>query len=386
MVGRVEGALDRVEDGDPVIVDGEYGLLHARPSEEVLKVYEERVESLKRRRERYRAARAEPAVTKDGVRVGLFLNAGLLVELTQLDETGAEGIGLFRTEFQFMVSDALPRLDAQIALYRRALDAAGDRPVVFRTLDLGGDKVVSFTAPVREANPALGWRGLRMGLDRPGLTHYQLRALVRAAAGRTLNVLFPMIADPSELAAARGILDREIAHARRFGHPLPAEVNVGFMMETPAAAFDPGPVLALADFVAVGANDLMQYFFAADRQNARVANRYDVLSRGPLKLLRSIAQACEAAGKPASVCGEIAGRPLEACVLASLGFRRLSMAPGSVGPVKTALCGLDSQRLGAWLADHLDGSSGPSESGGLRAALLQARKSAGLPDDAVDNS
>jgi len=387
MVGRVEGALDRVEDGDRVIVDGEFGLLHVRPSEDVLKAYEERVDSLQKRRESYRQARDEPAVTRDGTRVELMMNAGLLVELGQLEDSGAEGIGLFRTEFQFMVSDALPRLDKQIELYRAVLDHADGKPVVFRTLDLGGDKVAPFTAPIREPNPALGWRALRMGLDRPGLTHYQLRALIRAAAGRHLNVLFPMIADPAELAAAREILEKELRFAERFGHAPPSSVSVGLMMETPAAAFDPEPLLALADFVSVGANDLMQYYFAADRQNARVAQRYDVLSPGPLRLLRSIAQACDAAGKPVSVCGEIAGRPLEACVLTALGFRKLSMAAGSIGPVKRALRHLDSQALGAWLADQLDGRSGLERDGGLRAALLQARKDIGVPkDDGVDNS
>jgi len=386
MVGRVEGALDRVEEGDVVIVDGEFGLFHVRPSEEVLAAYKERLDSLLQRRESYRRVRDDPAVTKDGVRVELMMNAGLLVELSQLEDSGAEGIGLFRTEFQFMVSDALPRLDKQVELYRAVLDHAGDKPVVFRTLDLGGDKVVSFTAPIREANPALGWRALRMGLDRPGLTQYQMRALIRASGGRPLNILLPMIADPGELVAARAILDKELAYADRFGHEAPSSVRVGLMMETPAAAFDPEPMLALADFVSVGANDLMQYFFAADRQNARVAHRYDVLSPGPLRLFRDIARACDAAGRPVNVCGEIAGRPLEACVLTALGYRRLSMAAGSVGPVKRALLGLDSGLLGAWLAERLDSRPRLEEAGGLRAALLQARKDAGLPDDAVDNS
>nr|WP_233205256.1 phosphoenolpyruvate--protein phosphotransferase [Alkalicaulis satelles] len=379
MVGQVEGALDRVETGDPVIVDGEFGLLHARPSEEVRAAYDERIESLAARRRVYAGLRDAPAMTRDGVRVALTANAGLLVELMRLEESGAEGIGLFRTEFQFMVSDTLPGLKAQIDLYAAALDAAGDRPVVFRTLDLGSDKVVPYTRALREPNPALGWRGLRMGLDRPGLTRYQLRALVRAASGRALNVLFPMITEPREFEQARAMLDIELRHAERHGHTPPASVRVGFMLETPALAFAPGPCLDLADFVSVGANDLMQYFFAADRQNPRVAGRYDPVSAPALGLLRTVREACDRAGKPVNVCGELAGRPLEACVLAALGYRALSMAAGSIGPVKRALGGLDAARLSSWL-DEAIARQRPD----LRKALLAAGENAGLPKEAVD--
>lgn len=383
MVGRVEGALDRVEDGDPIILDGEFGLLHVRPSQEVSEAYDERLKTLAKRYRTYARQREEPAVTKDGQRVELHLNAGLLVELTSLADTGAEGIGLFRTEFQFMVADTLPRLSAQEELYRAAYEAAGDKPVVFRTLDLGGDKVTPFTPATREPNPALGWRALRMGLDRPGLTRYQLRALVRAAAGRDLRVLFPMVTDVSELAAVRAILNQELAHAARHGHEQPRSVQAGIMLETPAIAFSPDACLRIADFVAVGANDLMQYFFAADRQNPRVADRYDFISPSSLRLLQSVRQACARHDKPVSVCGEIAGRPLEACVLTALGYRRLSMAASALGPVKRAIRGMDCERLGAWLASVLDEAETGEETP-LRQRLIEAGDSAGLPVEAVD--
>ncbi|WBQ12298.1 phosphoenolpyruvate--protein phosphotransferase [Hyphomonadaceae bacterium BL14] len=379
MVGQIEGALDRVEDGDAVIVDGEFGLLHARPSDEVRDAYDERIAGLAERRRVYAGLRGAPAMTKDGTRIVLSANAGLLVELMRLEESGAEGIGLFRTEFQFMVSDTLPRLQAQIDLYAAALDAAGDRPVVFRTLDLGGDKVAPYTRATREANPALGWRGLRMGLDRPGLTRYQLRALVHAASGRALNVLFPLITDPREFTEASDMLQQELRHAERHGHVPPSSVRIGFMLETPAIAFAPQACLAMADFVSVGANDLMQYFFAADRQNPRVAGRYDPISTPALALFKSVREACDAAGKPVNVCGELAGRPLEACVLAGLGYRSLSMAGGMIGPVKRALAGLDGARLGAWLDEAIAGGR-PD----LRRALLAAGENAGLPRELVD--
>jgi phosphotransferase system enzyme I (PtsP) len=379
MVGQIEGALDRVEDGDAVIVDGEFGLLHARPSDEVREAYDERIAGLAERRRVYADLRDAPAMTRDGARIVLSANAGLLVELMRLEETGAEGIGLFRTEFQFMVSDTLPRLQAQIDLYAAALNAAGGRPVVFRTLDLGGDKVAPYTRATREANPALGWRGLRMGLDRPGLTRYQLRALVHAASGRALNVLFPLITDPREFSDASAMLHQELRHAERHGHVPPSSVRIGFMLETPAIAFAPQACLAMADFVSVGANDLMQYFFAADRQNPRVAGRYDPISAPALALLKSVREACDAAGKPVNVCGELAGRPLEACVLTGLGYRSLSMAGGMIGPVKRALAGLDAARLSAWLDESI--AQGRPD---LRRALLIEGENAGLPRELVD--
>jgi len=385
MVGRVEGALDRIEDGDPVILDAEFGLLHVRPAEDVRQAYDERIEGLAERRRVYAGQRDAPALTRDGQQLSLNANAGLLVELARLEESGADGVGLFRTEFQFMVSDTLPRLSAQIELYRTVLEAAGERPVIFRTLDLGGDKVTPFAPSMREPNPALGWRGLRMGLDRPALTRYQLRALVRAACGRDLNVLFPMIAEPGELAAGKAMLERELEHAARHGHEPPRSVKVGMMLETPAAAFSPDACLRIADFVSVGANDLMQYFFAADRQNPRVADRYDPISAPALALLKSIREACGRLGKPVAICGEMAGRPLEACVLAGLGYRTLSMSAGSIGPVKRALARCDAARLSEWLDRALEEGDRPGEPP-LREKLLAAGEKAGLSDELVDKN
>lgn len=385
MVGRMEAALDRIEDGDPLIIDGQFGLLHARPSKEVRTVYEERIESQAQRARAYRDIRDEPALTQDGARIHLMMNAGLLVEMSRLAECGAEGVGLFRTEFQFMVSDTLPRLQAQTELYRSVFEAAGDKPVIFRTLDLGGDKVTPYTPSMREPNPALGWRALRMGLDRPGLLRYQLRALVRAGEGRVLNVLFPMVAQPSEFAAAQEVLRQELAYAERHGRAVPAAVRTGFMLETPAIAFSPDACLDLADFVSLGANDLMQYFFAADRQNPRVSERYDVVSASSLALFKSIQAASERHGKPINICGEIAGRPLEACVLAALGFRSLSMAPGSIAPVKQALAGCDLNKLAGWLDAAIEQGDRPGQAS-MRERLLDAGEKAGMTREYVDNS
>jgi phosphotransferase system enzyme I (PtsP) len=383
MVGRVEGALDRIEDGDPVILDAEFGLLHARPTADVAETYDERIESLAARRRAYADLSAAPATTKDGVRMHLSMNAGLLVELSHLEDSGAEGVGLFRTEFQFMVADTLPRLQAQCELYNAVFEAAGDRPVVFRTLDLGGDKVTPYTPSMREANPALGWRALRMGLDRPGLTRYQLRALVRAGRDRDLNVLFPLVTCPSELARAKDMLEHELEYAQAHGHDRPSSVRLGFMLETPAIAFSPDACLEMADFVSLGANDLMQYFFAADRQNPKVSERYDPISTPSLKMFKQVREACDRHGKPINVCGELAGRPMEACVLAALGYRTLSMAAGSIGPVKRALSGCDLSKLGAFL-EHAMAEGDDPRGPGLRALLIDAGEKSGLPPECVD--
>lgn len=378
MVGRLEGALDRAEDGDSVIVDGEFGLLHIRPPDDVVETYVARMQALSERRIAYAELRG-PAVTLDGRQVGLHMNAGLLIELMALDELGADGVGLFRTEFQFMVADTLPRLSAQANVYRSVLDAAGDKPVIFRTLDLGGDKVAPFAPSTVEPNPALGWRAIRMGLDRPGLLRYQLRALILAAAGRPLQVMFPMIAAPWEMRAARAMLDRELRYAERAGHDMPSEVHVGIMLETPGMAWALQHVIAEVDFVSVGANDLMQYFYAADRQNARVSDRYDVLSPPALDLLKSVQETCARHDKPVSVCGEIAAKPLEASVLIGLGYQSLSMAAGNIGPIKKLVSGLDAARLGTWLAEH---RHSPVDS--LRPLLVEAGENVGLPSEAVE--
>jgi len=381
LVGQVEGALDRLETGDAVILDGEFGLLHIRPSDEVREAYSDRAKTISRRAAAFAKLKDAPSITADGVPFELHLNAGLLVELKRLEETGAAGIGLFRTEFQFMVSDTLPSVSEQYVLYKSVVDACGDRPAVFRTLDLGGDKVTASGPAQREPNPALGWRAIRMGLDRPGLLRLQLRALIQAADGKELDVLFPMIAAPWEFFAARDMLETEIRRAGKYGHKRPKTWRAGLMLETPGMAFAIDEALPRVDFVAVGANDLMQYFFAADRLNARVSNRYDILSPAALRLFRSVQKSCAAHNVPVSVCGETASRPLEAAVLLALGFTKLSMAASSVAPVRTLLNGLEAEKLGAWLACRLDK---PGRT--LRDELVKAGYSAGLPPDSVDNS
>jgi phosphotransferase system enzyme I (PtsP) len=347
LVGRAEGILDLIETGDPVLIDGEDGIVHIRPLPTVVDGFNLRMNVKGELTRAYDALKMRPAVTLDGQAISLQLNAGLLVDLPQLDQAGADGIGLFRTEFQFMVSDFMPNLKEQTALYRQSIEAGGTRPVTFRTLDLGGDKILPYIDPVPEENPAIGWRAIRIALDRPGLMRYQLRALVAAGAGRHLRVMFPMVTTVDEMIEARALFDREIERASTLGLELPAKVEVGVMLETPSLAWQVSAVCDHADFVSVGANDLMQFFFAADRDNARVSDRYDPLHPAALSILKFIAGQCARNNTPVSICGEIAGRPVEAVTLAALGYRTLSMSVTGIGPVKAALLALDAAALRA---------------------------------------
>jgi phosphotransferase system enzyme I (PtsP) len=340
-VGRLAGLRDKVSEGDIVIVDAETAEAYLRPRPDVVKALKARLDVRLQRRAEFARLRDRPAITQDGAKIQLLMNAGLDVDLDMLSDAGAEGIGLFRTEFQFMVAEEMPRLTAQTALYSRVMDAAGGLPVTFRTLDLGGDKVLPYMEAEREDNPALGWRAVRMGLDRPALLRLQLRALIAASQGRPLKIMFPLVASVDEFRAARALVDQEVAWAHRRGRPEPARLDVGAMIEAPSVIWHLDALLPMTDFVSVGTNDLMQYLFAADRGNPRVSERYDFLSPPALRALEMIQKACAETGTPVSVCGEMAGRPLEAFALVALGFEALSMPPAGIGPVKQMVLSCD---------------------------------------------
>ncbi|WP_233720747.1 phosphoenolpyruvate--protein phosphotransferase [Jiella avicenniae] len=366
VAGQVKGVVSMSENGDPIVVDGESGDVHLRPPPEVHELFADKLRFRAERQQRYRSLRAVPAKTRDGAAIGLQMNAGLLVDLPQLDESGAEGIGLFRTELQFMVASTMPRAGDQERLYRAVIEAAGDKPVTFRTLDVGGDKLLPYLAHGPEQNPALGYRAMRLALDRPGLLRTQLRALLKAASGRKVKIMFPMITDLAEIDAARSLIDRELRHLERFGHEPPKDLQLGAMLEVPSLLYQLDPLMGMLDFVSIGSNDLFQFFFAVDRGNANVATRYDDLSVPFLRALRDVALSGERHGVPVSLCGEMAGRPLSAMALIGLGFRSISMAPPSIGPVKAMLLELDAQKLRAELAALLDD---PGEAGSARSFL-----------------
>ncbi|MDE9451722.1 phosphoenolpyruvate--protein phosphotransferase [Aliiroseovarius sp. Z3] len=321
-------------NGDHILVDGENGIVHLRPEETVVTAFRDKMAMEAAQQERYRSLRDKPAMGLCGTEVQLHMNAGLMADLPSLENSGAAGVGLFRTELQFLTVDRVPRRGDLAATYARVLDAAKGKRVVFRTLDIGSDKVLPYMNPLDEPNPALGWRAIRVGLDKPGVMRMQLQALIRAAAGRNLSVMFPFIAQTDEFRDAREMVLAEIERERALGHILPEKIEIGAMLETPSMVFAPQQFFEMADFISVGGNDLKQFFFAADRENERVRRRYDTLNVSFLNLIEEIVTRCDAARTPLSFCGEDAGRPIEAVCFAALGMRHLSMRPASIGPVK----------------------------------------------------
>lgn len=350
VVGRCVEAMRLIEPLDPIVVDGDHGNVFVRPSEDVIETITKAIQVQVGQRKVYAEEARLPAVTRDGAAVSLMLNAGLLSDMPHLDAVGADGIGLYRTEIPFMVRSEYPSVATQTDLYARVIDLAEGRPVVFRTLDVGGDKRLPYFAEIDEDNPALGWRAIRIGLDRPAMLRQQLRALIQGAAGRPFGVMFPMVSEVTELDAARALFDREVARATAQGAPVSDEITVGVMLEVPSLLWQLDQVLRAADFVSVGSNDLMQYLYAADRTNTRVAQRFDTLSPGLIAALAEAAARCNAAGRRISLCGEMASRPIEAMTLLGLGFRTLSMPATSIGAVRTMVRSLDLGDFSRWLS------------------------------------
>jgi phosphotransferase system enzyme I (PtsP) len=341
LVIHAERIKSEALNGDPILVDGDQGIVHLRPEETVTRAFRDKIAMQAEAQARYASLKGLPAQSKCGTVTALHMNAGLMADLPSLEGSGAEGVGLFRTELQFLVRSQMPKRSELAAIYARVMDAAQGRRVAFRTLDIGSDKVLPYMKPQDEPNPAMGWRAIRVGLDKPGVLRMQLQALIRAAQGRKLTVMFPFIAQPDEFTTARAHLMRELAREAALGHVVPESIELGAMLETPSLAFAPDGFFKMVDFISIGGNDLKQFFFAADRENELVRRRYDTLNSGFLQFLDHIVQRCTKAGTPLSFCGEDAGRPVEALCLAAMGLRMLSMRPASVGPIKSLLRRVD---------------------------------------------
>ncbi len=338
-------------NGDHIMVDGDQGIVHLRPDDTVVAAFRDKIAMQAEAQERYASIRDLPATTLCGKTIDLHMNAGLMADLPSLESSGAEGVGLFRTELQFLVRNQMPKRSELSALYTRVLDAARGKRVVFRTLDIGSDKVLPYMKPNDEPNPALGWRAIRVGLDKPGVLRMQLQALIRAANGRPLAIMFPFIAQYEEYAAAKAELDKALTREKKLGHPIPEKVEVGTMLETPSLAFATRSFYDEVEFLSIGGNDLKQFFFAADRENERVRRRYDTLNVSFLSFLERIVERCETSNTALSFCGEDAGRPIEALCLTAIGLRSLSMRPASIGPVKSLLRRTDLDALRKVIAD-----------------------------------
>ncbi len=377
-IGQARGIVDQAEAGDDIMIDGDLGEVHVRPTPEIIEAFADKVRFRATRQKLYQELRDIPAVTRDGERIALSINAGLMVDLPHLEQSGADGIGLFRTELEFMISSSFPRRERQTEIYSQIFAATGDLPVTFRSLDIGGDKLLPYLRHADEPNPAIGWRSIRIGLDRPVLLRTQFRALLRASAGKDLRIMIPMVSDVSEFERAREIFERERnAHAAR-RHAQPRSIKFGAMIEVPALLWQLDALFDTADFVSVGSNDLLQFLFAADRGNQRVSERFDPISLPVMKVLRDIVETANAHDVPVTLCGELAGSTIGAMALIGLGYRSLSVAPANVGPVKAMILSLDMARTSQFFTSMLD-----AETRDVRAAIedFAARNGVNLAGD-----
>ncbi len=343
VLGRVKDVRRLIADGDPLLMDVTQAAVFVRPNPAMDEAFETKLAISQKRRATFAALKSEPPISKDGTRVTLMINAGLRDDMAALDTTGADGIGLFRTEFQFLVSATMPQRERQLRLYKDVIDAAGNKPVVFRTVDIGGDKALPYLRHDGddEENPAMGWRAIRIALERDGLMKAQARALLEAAAGKTLNVMFPMVSEPWEFDQARAIFEAQRDFLVSRGKRVPSAIRYGAMLEVPALAECLDILLPNLQFISIGTNDLTQFLFAADRAHPKLAERYDWLSPAILRFLARVVKECDAANVPVTVCGEMGGRSLEAMALLGLGIKQLSITPAAVGPVKAMIRSLD---------------------------------------------
>ena len=374
-VGQAENIVSMSESGDDIIVDGSANTVHLRPAPDMVQVYVDKVRLNAKRRAHYLELKDRPSVTRDGVEVQLYHNSGLVADLPMLQDTGAAGVGLFRTELQFMIASHLPRLEEQVELYSEAIRLSEGKPIVFRLLDIGGDKVIPYLRSEAEENPAMGFRSLRLALDRQGLLRIQIRALLRAANGGPMRILVPMVTDAWEFRKAREVVMLEVERLKHEGRPVPSELKLGAMIEVPSLLWELDQVLPDADFVSIGSNDLVMFLTAADRGNKRVAKSYDPIALPRMRALKHIVDMARRYNVPLTMCGELAGRTVEALALLSIGMTRLSMSPPSIGPIKEMILGLELEPVRKSVSMALlEGASGVD----IRALLLEWADRQGL--------
>jgi len=328
---------ETIRTGDTLIIDGRTGRVILRPTPEEIAHYSRLKENERRDRERLQCLAALPGATADGVRVSLLANIASLRELEAALASGAEGVGLFRTEFLFMARDDFPSEEEQFDIYRRAAAMLKGKPLTIRTLDIGGDKFLDYMETPEEDNPVLGFRSIRISLARPEPFKTQLRAILRAGACGRVQVLFPMIQSVEQIRGAKAILEEAKAELREEGLAFDENMRIGIMVEVPAAALIADRLAGEVDFFSIGTNDLTQYVLAADRLNEHGAHLYDPYHPAVLRLVEMAVAAARRAGKTVSVCGELAGDPLALPIWLALGVHELSMAGALVLPLKSVL-------------------------------------------------
>lgn len=354
-IGRVNKATSIINSGDMLILDADEGTVYVRPSEQVQEVMQRRLMQQASREAEYAAYRELPAVTKDGVRISLNVNAGLFVDPNTVLQEGVDGIGLYRTELPYMTSDYFPEVEVQRDLYRRMYDQLPGKRIIFRSFDIGGDKKVPYLHAGEEENPAMGWRATRIGLERPGILRDQFQALIGAADGKPLHLLFPFIAQVSEFDTVKQLLDQTLAQSE----VKPSAVKLGIMIEIPSILWQLDELMPRVDFVSIGSNDLMQFLFACDRGAVHMNDAYDTLSPTMLRVITHVLQKADAYGVEVSFCGEMARKPLDALALIGVGVRSLSVSASAIGPLKALIRSLTLGDVTSYIT-YLTQSSQPS--------------------------
>ncbi|MCC6418721.1 MAG: phosphoenolpyruvate--protein phosphotransferase [Gemmataceae bacterium] len=341
-VSGLRGILREVQTGDLVALDGREGHVYLRPGAEVESAYRKLQREYVDLRDRLIENRDQEPVSADGVRVELLANVNGPPDAIMAARAGAGGVGLYRTEYLFLTHPTVPTEEEQLAAYRAVIEAAPNRIVTIRTLDLGGDKNVPYLGHVREANPFMGWRSIRLSSDYPEFFQTQMRAILRAGLHGKVSLLFPMVSTLEEVQRLKRTVKRTKAQLRREGVAFGDDVALGVMLEVPAAALCIEPILHEVDFVSIGSNDLIQYLMAADRDNPKVAHLCEPFNPAVMKLLAQVIQACTDCGKPVTLCGEMAGQPRCFLPLFGMGLRRLSMSPAFVPSIKELIRRTDS--------------------------------------------
>lgn len=349
MIGRVPGVASLAAKGEMAVIDGPQGEVYIRPPEDVIQAINDVLAQRAKLTAGYAAQRDQPAVTRDGVKISLNLNVGLYIDGNAIGMSDVDGIGLFRTELPYLASREMPSVESQTKIYSDVLAKANGKRVIFRSFDIGGDKQVPYIHIDDEENPAMGWRATRIGLDRPVILRQQFRALVRAASGVPLHVMFPFIAEVAEFDTVKELLQREIVRSSKDGFAPPTMVKIGTMLEIPSLLFQLPELCKRVDFISVGSNDLLQFLFACDRGSQRLAGRYDSLSPIVMRVMQRIAAEADKHKVMVSFCGDLATKPLEAMALLGCGIRSLSMPPSAVGAVKAMVRSVDLPELRAFI-------------------------------------
>ena len=356
VIANIEGLFKEVKEGSLIAVDGKDGAVTVNPSKSVIEKITQKIEEKNEEKRQIEKLRKLKSKTKDKKRVNLYINIGMDFDFDNIKNTECDGVGLYRTEIPFMSAEKMPNIATQVDCYKRLYSAANGKKVIFRSLDVGSDKLLPYWNSITEENPAIGWRSIRITLDRRAILRKQMRAFIRASSGKELNVMFPMISNLDEFMEAKETFMFAYEREKRTGMEMPAKVNLGMMIEVPSVVFQLREILKYCDFISVGTNDLYQFFFACDRGNPRLDGRYDVLSAPFLNLLKKIIKEANNAGVLCSVCGEMASSPLDAMALIGLGFRHLSVSSASYGKVKAMIRSLSAEGIEDYLDSILSSS------------------------------